>query len=301
MKIAILGCTGMLGSMLLSYLTLNSENDIVAISRTKLNTNGNSEGGFLDAEASSTDDILNAIRGCSWAINAIGVIKPYIHDDNPLEAEKAIRVNSLFPHLIAKAAEKEHCRVIQIATDCVFSGQKGRYLETDPQDPFDVYGKSKSLGEVFSPNVHHLRCSIIGPEKARGVSLLNWFLGQSANSEINGFTNHYWNGVTTLHFAKICKAIMEDELQLPHVQHLLPKDILSKYELLKSFAVNFDRTDLEIRRSEAKSSIDRTLSTIDADLNRKLWQAAGYSDPPTINSMITELSQFNYQDNAEGQ
>ena len=102
----------------------------------------------LDAKGADVSAIAEAIKGAEWVVNAIGIIKPYIHDDNPEEVETAIRVNALFPHFLGQAAEQTGAKVIQIATDCVYSGEKGGYVETDAHDALDVYGKSKSLGEA---------------------------------------------------------------------------------------------------------------------------------------------------------
>jgi dTDP-4-dehydrorhamnose reductase len=237
---------------------------------------------------------VRVLEGVSWAVNAIGVIKPYIHDDNAFEVERATRVNSIFPHTMARAAEKTGCRVMQIGTDCVYSGLRGNYSESDSHDALDVYGKTKSLGEVFSPNVFHLRCSIIGPEPANFLSLLEWFLCQPKGSSLNGFTNQKWNGITTLHFAKICLGIFAEDIDLPHVQHLIPSGFVTKYDLLRTLANSYKRDDLNVRPAEAPSAVDRTLTTINSELNRRLWKAAQYDHIPSIAEMVPELASFNY-------
>ena len=116
---------------------------------------------------------------------------------------------------------------------------------------------------------------------------------------MSGFVNHLWNGVTTLHFAKVCNGIIRLNLQPPHLQHLLPKDISTKYELLNNFAESFDRTDIQINPTRGGQTIDRTLSTLNPELNRKLWRAAGYNDPPTIKSMVAEMTRFDYRTNTD--
>jgi dTDP-4-dehydrorhamnose reductase len=299
MKVVVLGASGMLGSMVLSYLSLNSDFRVIGTSRTyemnrKLQSYlPNIECCLLDAEQCDLTEIVNILGDANWAINAIGVIKPYIHDDNAAEVERAVAVNALFPHLLARAAEKTRCQVLQIATDCVYSGSRGSYSEKDNHDPLDVYGKTKSLGEVFSAHVHHLRCSIIGPEPKTNLSLMEWFLHQPRNSSVNGYTNHRWNGITTLHFAKTCHGIIEQGLNLPHVQHVIPTGTVSKAELLKNIAHAYQREDITIIPTQTNTALDRTLSTINNSLNQKLWEAAGYTQPPSLPLMLTELAQFN--------
>ena len=301
-KVVVLGASGMLGSMVLDCLCQDSSLQLVASARSKdllqrlqAAYPKGIEWRLLDAERTSVQEIAGVMANAEWVISAIGVIKPYIHDDNAAEVERAVLVNAYFPHLLARAAEQNKFRVLQIATDCVYSGAKGRYVEKDNHDPLDVYGKTKSLGEAYSPRVNHLRCSIIGPEPKGHVSLLDWFLGQPRNGGVSGYTNHQWNGVTTLHFAKLCHGIMKEQLDLPHVQHVVPSGAISKAELLGCFARDYKREDIIVTPTEAKTVIDRTLSTSDEELNRKLWAAAGYPQPPSVLQMVEEMAKFGYR------
>lgn len=300
-NILILGGTGMLGSMLVDYFSEKSDLQVTATVRSGETARElgaqlpNVKWKVFDANSSDLDKALEVISGNQWVINAIGIIKPLICDDNPFEVERAIKINSLLPHLLAKKAQEKNSRVIQIATDCVYSGDKGCYIETNPHDALDVYGKTKSLGEVYSPNVFHLRCSIIGPEPKEFKSLLEWFLGQSTNAHVNGFTNHRWNGLTTLHFAKICYGIVSNDIELLHLQHVVPGGEITKFDLLKAFSKYFNRRDISITPLETEIPIDRTISTINDSLNIHLWESAGYGHPPSVPEMIEELANYNYR------
>ncbi len=297
-KIAVLGASGMLGSMILDFLSKDSLLDLIGTVKSEnmrdLNKYPKVEWRLLDVESANEENLIAGLAGAQWIINAIGVIKPYIHDNVSVEVERALKINSLFPHILAKAARKLNCRVIQIATDCVYSGNKGPYMEDDAHDALDVYGKTKSIGEVYSDNVFHLRCSIIGPELKAHLSLMDWFLGQPKNAEVNGFTNHQWNGVTTLHFAKLCQGIIKNDLVLPHLQHVVPKNKINKSDLLNCFAKGFGRMDIKINPIEAEKIINRILFTKNSDFNLKIWNSAGYIEPPTIEKMISELSGYSF-------
>jgi dTDP-4-dehydrorhamnose reductase len=296
MNVVVLGGTGMLGSMVADCLSRETGFRVIATARNRLPPRlDDIEWRGLDVERCEPASIGEAIAGAEWAVNAIGVIKPHIRDDNPAEVERAVRVNSLFPHLLARAAEERGCRVLQIATDCVYSGGKGAYVETDPHDALDVYGKTKSLGEASSPNVHHLRCSIVGPEPKGHHSLLDWFLRQPRDGRVNGYTNHQWNGITTLHFALLCGGLISRQVKLPHMQHIVPTGTISKEDLLRSFGLEFSRGDVTIHPWEAKTVVDRTLATFNDGLNRDLWKASGYADPPTIRQMVSELARFDFR------
>lgn len=245
----------------------------------------------LDVEYADTDTLKKALKGAKWVINCIGIIKPYIHDDNAREVERAVRINALFPHVLSQAVAP--AKIIQIATDCVYSGTKGSYVESDPHDAIDVYGKTKSIGEVYSDNMYNIRCSIIGPEKSGHFSLMDWFLTQKHGASVQGYRNHLWNGVTTLHFAKICKGIIGKDINVGHLQHVAPKDKISKGEMLKVFARHFEREDVKITMVDSPQTIDRTLASENKKGNLKLWKAAGYEKVPTIEEMVKELSEYN--------
>lgn len=300
-KVIVLGASGMLGSMITDVLA--RDNDL-AITATVRSEKALEKGRELlpsvdwqrfDAAGSDLPYALDIINRHTWVINAIGITKPLIHDDNAFEVERAIRINSLFPHWLAAKAQAVGAQVLQIATDCVYSGSKGAYIETDRHDALDVYGKTKSLGEVMQPCMHHLRCSIIGPEPKDFKFLLEWFRRQPVSAQVNGYINHRWNGVTTFHFARIIQGIIKAGITLPHVQHLVPTGDVTKAEMLKEFSQAYNRQDVQIRDTAASLVIDRRLSTNNPDLNQQLWQLAGYNSPPTVPEMIIELSQYDYR------
>lgn len=290
MKVMVMGASGMLGSMLVGYLSKYFE--IVALVRDKADVKD------IENVDWEIGDIIKRFE-FTWRppafeedlciINAIGVIKQKLAD-----VTTAYQVNTVFPHRLAWLVnERENTRVLQIATDCVFSGFTGKYDERAPLSPTDVYGKTKADGEVISPQFHHLRCSLIGVEqKTPKVSLLGWFLGQPENAIVEGYVNHIWNGLTTLHFAKVCRAVIENDIPLPLHHHLIPGDWVSKAKLLSYFKEYFDRQDITIRSVLNVEPINRRLTTVDPGLSRSLWAVAGYDEPPTIRQMIQELAEY---------
>lgn len=300
-SVLVLGGSGMLGSALVATLAADPALDVYASARAPLldplrERLPGARWLAFDAEA----DPLEALPGgVSWVINAIGVIRHHMLDGAAASVSRAIAVNALFPHRLAVWASEAGARVLQIATDCVFSGARGGYSEDDRHDALDAYGKTKSLGEVRGPGFFHLRCSIVGPEAARlrqggGRSLLEWLLGQAPGGCVDGYTDHRWNGVTTLHFARVARAIVRagDDLDLPPLQHLVPADAVSKATLLRLFAREYGRDDLTIRPRPAAHPVDRTLRTAAPARNEALWRAAGHPGAPTIEDMVRELAQW---------
>jgi dTDP-4-dehydrorhamnose reductase len=243
----------------------------------------------FDASRDSLDEAFKAIGKIDFVVNCIGIIKPYINDSDDRQRLNAIQINSLFPQQLSDWASTSGAKVIQIATDCVFSGATGGYVETDSHDALDVYGKSKSLGEVPNSSMMHIRVSIIGPEQGRSTSLLEWVRNQPKDAKIFGFTDHLWNGVTTNHFGKIARGIVEAGLFRPGVFHLVPGDKVPKNVLVSKIASVFGREDITIEPKASGSTVDRTLNTDDVDFNSKLWEAAGYPTAPTIEQMLEEI------------
>ena len=281
-KVLILGATGMLGSACMEVMSHDSKIDLIGTARTAIDQLLE-----FDARVDSIATLLE-VNKPNWIINCIGIIKPHIDEKVSSSIENAIEVNSEFPIVLANAAEKIGAKVIQIATDCVYSGVQGSYIESDFHDATDVYGKTKSLGEVPAPNVMHLRASIIGPEVGRSTSLLEWFRNQPDGAKLNGFTDHLWNGVTTHAFGKLSLGIIKNEGFSSGAHHVIPKDIVAKSELLRIFARAYSRGDLEISDVVSPKRIDRTLNTNDKSLSDSLWLLAGYKSPPTVEEMVIE-------------
>lgn len=287
MKVCILGVTGMLGSEVARYFSKHTSYDIVRTARAPVTPDIK----LLDAENFTDSDLEGILTGCDYVINCIGIIKTYIHDDNNAEVCRAIQVNALFPHRLSEVSRKCGAKVIQIATDCVYDGQKGSYTENDVHNALDVYGKSKSLGEVRSGSVMNLRCSIIGKEEKGKTSLLEWFLNQPQGAQLRGFTNHFWNGVTTQAFARICAGIIAHDLWRKGMWHVVPADVVNKAQMLRDFARIFDREDVGISDYETMPGIDRSIATTHPEFNEALWKAAGYDHIPAVTEMIENICQ----------
>ncbi len=282
-SVLVLGNNGMLGSMVSAVLR-ECGHKVFDTNRA-----GSGETYPFVVGADSIEKLIASFSNLDYIINAIGVIKPRINEAVRESRMNAIQVNSLFPHELAEVVERLSIPVIQIATDCVYSGTTGLYDENSPHDPTDIYGKSKSLGEVPSNKILHLRASIIGPEVGRQTSLWEWVRSQPNAATLNGFTNHLWNGVTTFHFARVCEGIIANGIEVSGLQHLVPEGMVTKAELVREIAQKSNRADLVINDVAAAEAIDRTLSTTNLDLNAKLWSLAGYGSPPTVPQMVHEV------------
>lgn len=287
-RILVLGKDGMLGTMVSKYFTSLNEYEVYLTSRRDDFTVFNDKVRKFDVSKDPLEILINEINP-DFLINCIGIIKPEINEDNKESIEKAININTYFPLEISQLSKNMNFKYIQIGTDCVFSGEVGDYLEDASQDANDIYGKTKIGGETEHADKYILRGSIVGPESGDGKSLLNWFLSQNSN-KVNGFSDHMWNGITTLNFAKIVHGMIKNNNFNIHTQHVVPKDEVSKYDLLIYFKKYFD-VDVIIEKSNSSNSVNRSLKTNNQDENIKLWKDAGYSSVPSIEENIKELSE----------
>jgi dTDP-4-dehydrorhamnose reductase len=287
MQIAILGSTGMLGAGLLDYFN-SVDIPVTEISRNSDGSYPNNRHIQFDITRDSVSRLIDDLASSSFLINASGIIKHKIIPNNLENLADAIKVNSVFPQELSEKGIAKRVRIFQIATDCVYSGEQGNYSEADLHDPTDIYGVTKSLGEVKGQNVMTLRCSMIGLERVSSFEFLNWVIDQPRNQTIQGFENHLWNGLTTLHVAKILKGIIDTGGFLEGVHHLVPKDFTSKLELIEIVASEFDRQDLVVVKSKGDKAVDRRLVTLNNDRNRDYWKWAGYTEPLGISEMIAE-------------
>jgi len=254
-KVAILGSSGMLGSMVKNVLERDDRIQLFCPSRED-----------FDAACVSVSQLQTATYDCDWIINCIGVLNKYIDEKNPESVKNAIRVNALFPYTLAETGKK----IIQIATDC--AGEP------------DTYGMTKKLGEVKAPNFINIRCSIVGPGNPTG--LLDWFLYQPMSAIVQGYTKAIWNGVTTLAFAKLCYGIVTKNLTLPNQNNFTPHDAVTKKLMLEMFKKYFSREDIKIVSVE--NGTDRQVEKGDDDL----WRLAEYDQVPTVEYLIKELVNY---------
>lgn len=261
--IAVFGANGMLGRYVTTHLTRQGH-EVKEITRKDIDFSNFNDYYLVDY----------LINNCDSIINCAGTIKPVA---NVQEKSKTFMVNAIFPHLLARKCGER--RMIHITTDCVYSGSEGGYDESRGPDVFDDYGFSKSIGDLITGNVMVLRTSIIGEELINKRSLLEWAKSQRGN-EVNGFTNHYWNGVTCLQAAKVIEGFLTKVM--PRRFHL-HSDTVTKCGLLQLISDAF-KLDLKIRPVEAPIACDRTLLS----LYDQEWQGI----IPPLKQQIEELVGF---------
>lgn len=272
MKILVLGSTGMAGHMITAYLSAKGY---------QVQTAGRSDRNdwYLDVcDTASINNLFSQSDQFDYVINCIGLLVK-ASEDRP---DLAARINAWFPQYLAYLLRESRGKLIHISTDCVFSGSKGQYLEHDPKDEQNFYGRSKSCGEVINNKDITLRTSIIGPELINHIGLFDWFRFHSSDI-IQGYTNAFWNGMTTLQFAKCIDTFISTKANATGVYHLVNNhNNISKYYLLTLINKIF-KCGKTIVPHALSHKIDKTL----VDTRKSVqWQI------PDYDTQLTELAQF---------
>jgi len=257
-RVLILGGTGMMGHKLVQQLgtyfdtfcTIRKDFSAVEplgiFDREKVVEN-------IDVENfGSVKNVIHELKP-NVVINAVGIIKQIADSNNVVQT---LKVNSIFPNLIADLARELDFRFITIGTDCVFLGNRGNYREADVPDALDLYGRSKQYGEVVGPNCLTLRTSIVGRELGTSHSLVDWFLSQTGS--VRGYSKAIFSGFPTVVFADIIANVILNHPTLSGLFHVSSEPI-AKYDLLKLIK---ERSPFEIEIEEDREfSIDRSLDS----------------------------------------
>lgn len=239
-------------------------------------------GGVDALEWSTVERAIEQFRP-SWVINCIGIVKQAHEAEDPL---LCIQINALFPHKLARFCRAVGVRVLQVSTDCVFSGRRGGYSEDDIPDPIDLYGRSKLLGEIDGEGALTLRTSIIGRGLRTRFGLVDWFLANRQGS-ISGYRHAVYSGLTTVMLSHTIDDLIRNHPSLQGVFQVGSEPI-SKYELLRKLRDELG-LDTIIEPSDSHRC-DRSFSS------RRIVEATGYIVPnwdALIADLVRDLRSYN--------
>jgi len=261
----------MAGHVITAYFIQKPEYEVFYTSRDPKDKNSL----YLDVtDSNKVEKIIETIKP-NIVINCVGILNEYASDNRLL----AFQVNSLLPHQLSRLVERYQGKLIQISTDCVFSGMKGDYTEDDIPDGTSVYAETKRLGEIISDKHLTIRTSIIGPElKEDGIGLFLWFMKQKG--KIKGYQQVLWNGITTLELAKAIETMIKHNIS--GLYHLGSERKISKFTLLKMMEEVFEKTDVEII-PDSEITLDRTIRNTRTDFQYLI---------PSYEEMLYELRKW---------
>lgn len=231
MNILVLGATGMLGHKLMQGLSHRFK-VIGSVRDSSIKYVGHPVLGKLSllggVNVENFDSVVEALARSRPAVivNCIGIVKQAVAAQDPFNS---ITVNAHFPHRLAHLCQASGVRLIHISTDCVFSGRKGNYVESDVADAEDLYGRTKLLGELDYDGALTLRTSMIGRELETSRGLIEWFLSQK--SVVRGYKRAIFSGFTTEALTEIIAKIIIEYPAMQGIWHVASEPI-SKFDLL---------------------------------------------------------------------
>lgn len=283
MRILVIGASGMIGSTVFRVLSEKKEYETFGTIRNSnikqffsaLDNESLIEGVNLEHDEKLVQ-VMEKIKP-DVVINCAGITKHMPDSDKPL---LALPLNTLLPHRLAELCKIVEARLIHVSTDCVFSGKKGAYIESDYTDASDFYGKSKALGEVHEGHAITLRTSTIGHELQSQYGLLDWFLSQEILC--NGYTRAIFSGLPTVIFSQIIRDVIIPHKELSGLYHVAAKPI-AKFELLKLIANIYGKT-IDVVEDETLV-IDRSLDA------SRFKLATGYV-APDWSDMIEQMYSY---------
>lgn len=282
MRVLVLGVTGMLGSAVFRVFGEDSQHEVWGTLR--------SHSGFKYFPAAAHEYLIPGVDALDQdsliavlaqvrpdvVINCVGLIKQLADADDPLTA---LPINAMLPHRLARLCTLSGARLIHVSTDCVFSGRKGGYLETDVSDAEDLYGKSKFIGElVDQANAITLRTSIIGHELNSSYALVDWFLSQQGS--VRGFSRAIFSGLPTVELARVMKDFVLPHPELNGLYHVAAEPV-SKLELLRLVATQYGKV-LNVEPDDTLV-IDRSLN------GARFASATGYV-APTWHELVRRMN-----------
>lgn len=285
MRILILGADGMLGHKLCQLM--KEQYDVFATVRESelgvyamLLANEFNSKVITGIDAADFKMVKKAVLETEprVVINCIGIVK---QRNEAKDAISSILINSLFPHQLAQLCTGNNIRLIHVSTDCIFSGLKGGYRETDIPDPVDLYGRSKLLGEIDQPGCLTLRTSIIGWELKHRKSLLEWFASKRGET-IKGFRRAIYSGLSTAVLAKLIIRLINEHENIDGLYHV-SSDPISKCELLSLLKTALGWDDIVIEPDD-EFLCDRSLNS------SNFMEKTGWS-PPSWKEIVSELAE----------
>lgn len=260
MNVLVLGVTGMLGNAVFNVFSKNTDFVVFGSARSssalQFFSDAEKKQIITNVDALNIDSLLNVFKHVKpdLVINCIGITNKHPNVNDPLFA---LPINSMLPHRLATICATIDARLIHVSTDCVFSGERGNYKESDRTDSNHLYGQSKQLGElVTEKHAITLRTSIIGHELSSNDSLIDWFLLQ--DDSIKGYTKAIFSGLPVVELAKIMMEVIVPNTSLSGLYHVSAKPI-DKFKLLSLVSEKYKK-DIKIIPDDSLV-IDRSLNS----------------------------------------
>lgn len=212
MKVLITGASGFIGSHLTRFFVQRSS--VVASyfnSPIAVDSIGSVDVVRLDIRDSQAVEIEFAKHRPDLVIHAAGCKNVKVCQQHPRAADL---VNAIGTYNVARACRQMGAKLIYISSDLVFSGQDGRYRETDLPQSNLVYGQTKLWGEKLAQQeLTNVAICRSGGVYAKDSPLLRWLSTQLAEKEmVDCFTDVFNTPTYIENLAEAIEQIVQRDL-----------------------------------------------------------------------------------------
>jgi dTDP-4-dehydrorhamnose reductase len=209
---------------------------------TRLHAEPRGSADWVRADVRDAAAMRAAAAGCDVVIHTA-----YVQRDGAWEVNADGSLN------VAEASR--HARLVQLSTDLVFDGLRGRYREDDPPAPVDEYGRSKAEAEVRVARAH--------PEAVLARTSLLYGAAEPGPQErlAQDHTRFFVDELRSpVHVVDLARALLElVALDVSGPLHLGGADDVSRFEFAVLLGADSDR--LEAAHTTPDRAADVTLDS----------------------------------------
>jgi dTDP-4-dehydrorhamnose reductase len=163
-------------------------------------------------------------------------------DDAELNPDAAWQANAVGPGILAEQAKAVGALLVHYSTDYVYDGTKGApYVEDDPPNPVNVYGKSKLGGEnaILATGCSHLILRASWIYSNRGRNFLRAILDRARHPGpvpvvSDQIGSPCWAGILTKTTADVITKLGEKTEFLHDTYHFSSPDAVSRFEFARA-------------------------------------------------------------------
>jgi dTDP-4-dehydrorhamnose reductase len=283
-KVLILGSSGLLGSKISQIL--GSKFEVIG---THYSNAHNSVRNSIHLDISSQDLFEEIVKKVSpqFVVNCVGLTSV---DDCERLPEKAMLLNALFPHRVAKASSKFKFRFLHVSTD--HYGTTSSEVRNELMDPIPVnsYGYSKLTGERLvlneSPAALILRTNFFGVSASGNHSILDFAVNSlNGASPVYGYEDVWFSPLGVTQIGRFLEKALEGDLA--GVLNLTGTESITKLDFLRAVAVALEFNPNRVIPAKSSNFSSLVSRPTNLSLDNSKLRSLGVK-LPTLRDMIEE-------------
>jgi dTDP-4-dehydrorhamnose reductase len=214
-------------------------------------------------------------------------------EENP---EQCLKVNVKGTANVVEACRRFKAKMIFISTDFVFDGEKGDYLEDDPAQPLNVYGRSKLEAEKIVaslPGHLILRTSTLYGFNGLDdkTNFVKWVIAQlKEGNKIKVVSDQITSPTLIDDLAEAIARLIEQKEE--GVFHAVGCESLSRYDFAKKIIEVFELDESLLEETDSRQFVQKAKRPKDSSLNNSKLESKGISMRgcfPGLQEMRTQM------------